>query len=381
MPALLPLLITLLAADADSLPGVTGVLREGTLVRARQALREAPITVTATRSMRSAGGPHDFFSEGDYWWPNPAHSDSPYIQRDGMTNPDNFVEHRRAMVRFSRIMGALGSGWVLTGDTRYVRQAMRHAKAWFLDTATRMNPSLNYAQAIQGRFTGRAVGVIDMIQMMEVAQTLHVMSMSKHADTAVLHAARGWFSDYIRWVTTHPYGVQESKALNNHGTCWVMQVAVFARFTGQAAWLDTCRRRFREQLLPGQLDSAGRFPRELVRTKPYGYSLFNLDAMATLCHVLSTPSEDLWEFRLPDGRRMRSAVEWMHPYVADKSGWPYKKDVMYWDEWPVAHPFLLFAHRRYALAPWLDTWRRLEHFPEVEEVIRNLPVRNPLIWL
>lgn len=381
MTTALPLIIAMLAPRADSLPRVADVLRKEVLSEARRALSEKPITVTATRSIRSAGGLHDFFSEGDYWWPNPAHPDSPYIQRDGMTNPGNFVEHRRAMVRFSRIMGALGSGWVLTGDARYVRQAMRHAKAWFLDTATRMNPSLNYAQAIKGRFTGRAVGVIDMIQMMEVAQTLHVMSRSKHADTAVLRASRDWFRDYLRWVTTHPYGVQESMALNNHGTCWVMQVAVFARFAGEAAWLDTCSRRFREQLMPGQLDSAGRFPRELARTKPYGYSLFNLDAMATLCHVLSTPSDDLWAFRLPDGRGMSNAVEWMHPYVADKSAWPYKQDVMYWDEWPVAHPFLLFAYQRYGVQAWLDTWRRLPHFPEVEEVIRNLPVRNPLIWL
>jgi hypothetical protein len=378
---MLPLLLVLMNPVHDSMPQVAATLRREALTAARSAMAEEPVTVTSTRSNRSAGGVHDFFSEGDYWWPNPVHPDSPYIQRDGMTNPGNFVAHRRAMVRFSRIMGALGSGWVLTGDAGYVRQAMRHASAWFRDTATRMNPSLDYGQAVQGRFTGRAVGVIDMIQMMEVAQSLHVMSTSKHADTAVLRAARAWFRDYLRWVTTHPYGVQESKALNNHGTCWVMQVAVFARFTGDAPWLDTCRRRFREQLLPGQLDSLGRFPRELVRTKPYGYSLFNLDAMATLCHVLSTPSEDLWEFRLPDGRGMRSAVEWMHPFVADKSRWPYKPDVMYWEEWPVAHPFLLFAYRRYGVTAWLDTWRRLAHFPEVEEVIRNLPVRNPLIWL
>lgn len=381
MTCLLPILLSFSPVTADSLPGMDAILRAETIAQARQALQEVPITVTATRSIRSAGGLHDFFSEGDYWWPNRVHPDSPYIQRDGMTNPSNFVAHRHAMVRFSRIMGALGSGWLLTGDARYVRQAMRHASAWFRDTATRMNPSLNYAQAVKGRFTGRAVGVIDMIQMMEVAQTLHVMSRSKYADTAVLRPSRDWFRAYIDWVSTHPYGVQESKALNNHGTCWVMQVAVFARFTGDAPWLDSCRRRFREQLLPGQLDSLGRFPRELARTKPYGYALFNLDAMATLCHVLSTPSEDLWAFRLPGGRNMRSAVEWMHPFVADKSRWPYKPDVMYWDEWPVAHPFLLFACQRFGVMDWMETWRRLPHFPEVEEVIRNLPVRHPLIWL
>jgi hypothetical protein len=51
----------------------------------------------------------------------------------------------------------------------------KHCKAWFVDKETLMNPSLLYAQAIKGRFTGRGIGVIDTIQLMEVAQALLVM--------------------------------------------------------------------------------------------------------------------------------------------------------------------------------------------------------------
>jgi hypothetical protein len=47
----------------------------------RLALTQQPITVTAQTSSRSAGDKHDFFSEGDYWWPNPVSVDSPYIKR------------------------------------------------------------------------------------------------------------------------------------------------------------------------------------------------------------------------------------------------------------------------------------------------------------
>ena len=78
---------------------------------ADEMLNDEPITVTASHSPRSAGGKHDFFSEGDYWWPDPANPDGPYIQRDGMTNPDNFVEHRHAMIRFSIHVAALTSAW------------------------------------------------------------------------------------------------------------------------------------------------------------------------------------------------------------------------------------------------------------------------------
>jgi len=192
---------------------------------------------------------------------------------------------------------------------------------------------------------------------------------------------RKWFSDYLQWVTTHPYGLEERNAKNNHGTCWVMQVAVFARLTGNQSLLADCRNRFKTILLPGQLDSTGRFPLELRRTKPYGYSLFNLDAMATICHVLSSSGEDLWEVRLEDGRTLKKAVEFMVPFVAHKEKWTYPPDVMYWDEWPVAQPFLVFGYGKYRNKKWFTLWKRLEHFPSTEEVIRNLPVRNPLVWL
>ena len=72
-------------------------------------------------------------------------------------------------------------------------------------------------------------------------------------------------------------------AANNHGTCWVMQVAAFAKFTGNQKLLEFCRERYKNVLLPNQMAADGSFPQELRRTKPYGYSIFNLDAMATIC--------------------------------------------------------------------------------------------------
>ena len=46
-----------------------------------------------------------------------------------MTNPDNFVAHRQAMIRFSIHVGTLTSAYVLTGDERYARTAVAHLRA------------------------------------------------------------------------------------------------------------------------------------------------------------------------------------------------------------------------------------------------------------
>src|SRR5674476_998534 len=140
---------------------LAAIERTRVLKAANKYLGEAPVTVTAAGSPRSAGGTHDFFSEGDYWWPDPNNPEGPYIQRDGMTNPDNFVEHRRAMIRLSLIAPALAAAHKLTGKRAYAQHAARHLRAWFVDGATRMSANLQYAQAIKGRYTGRGTGIID----------------------------------------------------------------------------------------------------------------------------------------------------------------------------------------------------------------------------
>jgi hypothetical protein len=357
------------------------LLQKEIIVRADKLLTEVPQTITMFVCKRSAGGIHDFYSEGDYWWPDPANPEGPYIQRDGMTNPDNFIEHRKAMIRLSQIIGSLASAYKITGDEKYVRQAFVHLKAWFADPATMMNPSLLYSQAIKGRFTGRGIGIIDTIQLMEVAQGIIVMENAGCIDKQILEAIKSWFAAYLKWLTTHQYGQDEMNAKNNHGTCWVMQAASFAKLTGDTQILEFCIKRYKEILLPGQMASDGSFPQEIKRTKPYGYSLFNLDAMTMICQILSDKNNDLWNYSTVEGKSIRKGIEFLYPFVADKNKWPHNHDVMYWEDWPVAHPFLVFGANEFGVRQWFDTWKSLNHFPTVEEVIRNLPVRNPVIWM
>ena len=360
---------------------VLQTLRTQILEEAVWALNQEPITVTAESSPRSTGGKHDFFSEGDYWWPNPQHPDSPYIQKDGMTNPDNFTAHRLAMIRFSKIMGALASAYKITHDKKFVLQAMKHAKAWFIDRETMMAPNLLYAQAIKGKFTGRGIGIIDTIQLMEVVQALIVLSEDQQMDQDIIRLSKLWFSQYLTWLTTHPYGKDEMNAQNNHGTCWVMQVSCFAKFTGNAELLTFCSNRYKTTLLPTQMATDGSFPLELKRTKPFGYSIFNLDAMTMICQILSTKTNDLWNYTTTDGKNIKKGIAYLYPYLANKSSWPFAKDVMYWENWPVAQPALVMGANAFQQQTWLDTWIKLEHEPTEAEVIRNLPVRHPLIWL
>jgi hypothetical protein len=381
LSTLLLIISTVVHSQNDLRNDVVAVLKDQVLSQAAWALNQEPVTVTYSASPRSAGGKHDFYSEGDYWWPDANNPDGPYVQRDGQTNPDNFVAHRHAMIRLSQIIGALASAYMVTNDAKYAKHAFHHARAWFINTETKMNPSLLYAQAIKGKVTGRGIGIIDTIHLMEVAQGIRVMEGAEGIDKVLVEGIKNWFSQYLQWLTTHPYGKDEMRAENNHGTCWIMQVASFARLTGNNELLQFCRDRYKTVLLPGQMAEDGSFPRELKRTKPYGYSLFNLDAMAMVCHLLTDRSDNLWNFQLSDGRGIRKGIEFLFPYVKEKHKWPYSRDVIYWENWPVAHPFLVFGAVAFTDKKWFDTWKILDHDPKVEEVVRNLPVRNPIIWL
>jgi hypothetical protein len=366
-------------AFADHLRGkerldINSIERTRILKAADKYLSEAPVTITSAQSSRSTGGKHDYFSEGDYWWPDPKNPDGPYIQRDGMSNPDNFNAHRQGLMRLSVQMPALSAAWLVTRQRRYADHAGDHLRAWFVDEETRMNPNLEYAQAIHGRFTGRGIGIIDTIHLVEVIRAASVLEAAGVLPRVERSALHQWFNTYLEWMTTSKNGIEERDAKNNHGMCWVMQVAEFARFTGNAKLTEFCRDRYKTVLIPNQIATDGSFPQELRRTKPYGYSLFNLDAMATVCQTLSTPSDNLFV-------DMRKAMEFMYPFIADKKKWPYPPDVMYFKEWPVRQPSLLFAGLALGKPEYIALWRTLDPDPTVEEIIRNVPIRQPVLWI
>jgi len=348
---------------------------------AEAALTQAPRALTSVRNPRSAGGPHDFSSEGDYWWPDPKKPDGPYIRRDGETNPANFTAHRSLMFAMARDVGALAAAWDLTHDERFAAAAVRHLRVWFVDAETRMSPHLLHAQAIKGVATGRGIGIIDTVHLAEVALGIEALRGSRALTPADDAALTGWFRDYLQWIRSHDYGVAESKEPNNHGTCWTLQAAAFARLAGDRDVLALCRERYIGDVLAKQMAADGSFPRELARTKPYGYSVFNLDVTAGLAAVLSSPEHNLLAHKLGDGRSLARGVEFLAPFLAEKTRWPKAPDVMHWDAWPIRQPALLFGALATGNREWLALWQRLPSDSDVDEVQRNFPVRYPTLWL
>ncbi len=348
---------------------------------AEKFLQMKPVTITDFKASRSAGGIHDYYSEGDYWWPNPKDPNGPYIRKDGLTNPDNFDKHRLALRNMSIQVAALTAAYKMTGEKKYAEKALSHLIAWFVNKKTMMNPDLQYAQAIKGVTSGRGIGIIDTIHLVEVAQAVIVLEKMGYLSHPDAEAIKDWFSKYLHWLTTSKFGHDEEYNGNNHSTCWTMQVAEFAKLTGDTAEMDSCRNFYEHALLPEQMAEDGSFPKELARTKPYGYSIFNMEAMSMVCEILSDKNHDLWHYKTKDGKSIALGMNFLYPFLKDKSKWKYPKDVMYFNDWPVRQTSLLFCGLHLGVKKYINLWEKLNPAPKVEEIIRNFPIRQPILWV
>ena len=332
---------------------------EALFTEANGLLNEAPLTITAYPAERSAGGLHDFYSEGPYWWPNPDDPDGPYIRRDGVWNHDKFSKHNEAIRKFCYAVPTLLVAYQLSGDEKYAQHAVKHLQAWFVDAETKMNPNLLYGQAIKGIVTGRGIGLIGMVPMIEVALSIDQLRNSGFLQGKELQEIVDWFDQFATWMTTHQYGIDERDNGNNHSTWWGAQIAAYSIATQRTDLMETAQQQFKKYL-PLQMEKDGRFPEELARTRPYHYTIYNLEAWTALAILGSTQEEDLWNYQGETGS-LKAAIDYFVPYMHDISTWELPPDVQGFEDQPRQTNFLLFAAQGYEDESLLDLWRKLEN--------------------
>ncbi len=371
---------------AQQAADLSGIERDRVLRLAAIAMKVQPVSIRSAAlpdfALKNGMVPGDYLSMGDYWWPNPASKDGlPYIRRDGESNPNNFESHRLLLREMSGTVATLAAAYQVSGDARYAQRAADWLKVFFVDPASRMNPHLRFAQMVPGVSPGRGIGIIDTLHLVEVPLAVDAIAHAPGVASETVAGVHRWFADYLHWMLNDPNGREEAAAKNNHSVAYTLQVAVFARFVQDEEALAQARRNFLETLLPAQLAPDGSFPRELARTKAYGYSIFQLDNVALLTEILSNRDKNLWETSLPDGRSVAQAVAFLFPYLKNRATWPFSPDVAHFDAWPVRQPALLFAGYRLGRPDYLDLWKQLPAEPTDLEVRRNMAVTQPLLWI
>ena len=183
--------------------------------------REAPESVVHKKLRPASGDAHDYYSLGTYWWPNPRRPNGlPYIRRDGHINPqcENNDTDTSRIIRMCERCLTLGLAWYFTGQRQYAQAAAAQIRCWFLDAETRMNPHLNYGQAIPGIVSGRGTGLIDTRLMWMVVDTIGLINAASVLDTDDIIGLHQWFRDFNHWMYYSDIGHSEYVWHNNHGT-------------------------------------------------------------------------------------------------------------------------------------------------------------------
>ena len=291
---------------------------------ADHALRLREASVMDKTSVAASGDKHDYFSIGPYWWPDPQKPKGlPYIRKDGKVNPESRTGNDHlAMSATCRAVETLGLAYWFTGQERYAAKAAALARTWFLEPATRMNPHLQYAQAIPGITVGRGIGLIDARHFVNLQDGLALLAGSASWTATDQAAMQTWLSTYYQWLRTSANGQDEADELNNHGTWYDAQAVALALGTGHADEARRILQALPEKRFAVQLDAQGMQPRELARTKSLGYSLFNLQAYLTLAQLGQAAGVDVWKLSTPDGKNLASALRAIAPYADPAKPWP-----------------------------------------------------------
>ncbi|HOK96058.1 MAG TPA: alginate lyase family protein [Anaerohalosphaeraceae bacterium] len=294
----------------------------------KQALTAGPFSVMNKTLVPPSGDKHDYMSLAPYFWPNPDTPDGlPYIRKDGQRNPQSLdsKRDRRQLGQLCDAVEVLSLCYYYTDDPMYAERAAMLVRTWFLDEATKMNPNLNFGQAVLGSSDGRCYGIIETAGFIGIVDSVGLIQNSPFWTAADQQKLVQWFTDYLTWLTSHPLGLEESQTKNNHSTWYDAQAAAFALFVGNRPLAQQILALASQKHIAAKIEPDGRQPHELTRTKSYGYSVMNLRGTFVLARLGEHVGMDLWNCRTEDERCLQKALDYLIFYADPKNKWPYQQ--------------------------------------------------------
>jgi hypothetical protein len=307
--------------DAPTLQLVTALRKQ-----ADELLGMKPVSVTDKAFTPPSGDKHDYMSQAPYFWYDSSKPNGlPYMRKDGVRNPEiNKITDHRNLGELDNACRTLSLAWYLTGDEKYAAKASALLQYWFINDATKMNPNLNYAQAIPGITNGRGIGIIETIALTGIADAVNLLKGSKSFTDKDNKSMHDWYTKYLNWMLTSKNGNEEHAAKNNHGTWFYAQAIDFALFTGNTAKAKELAEESKKRI-DSQIDASGKMQLELARTNGLSYSTFNLQAWFRVATLAQRTGINLWQYVNPQGASIRTALDWLLPYALGEKTWTYQQ--------------------------------------------------------
>jgi|GEM_PF-455441 len=338
---------------------------------AKNALTVGTFSVVSKEPVPPSGDKHNYMSQAPYFWADPKSPNGlPYIRRDGERNPEiNKISDHKSMDDMVRAVETLALAYYFKGDEAHAAKAVQLLRAWFLDSATKMNPSLQYAQFIPGVNTGRGIGLIETRGLTRIVDAVGLLEGSKTLTEQDKRGLQDWFAKFLQWMLESKHGRDEAAAKNNHGTYYDLQTASFALFLGKKDLAAKILQEAKEKRIAVQIEPDGRQPLELVRTKAWSYSIGNLDGLMQLATLGENVGVDLWNYQTKDGCGIRKALNYLMPFALGEK-WLYQQ----LGEW---QPQALFPLIRRAANKYQDKQIQamIAKIPNVDSADRSVLLR------
>lgn len=326
------------------------------------ALDAGVYSVMDKTAVPPSGDKHDYMSMGPYWWPDPSKEDGlPYIRIDGKKNPESqggksdFLQ----LEKMAEAVETLVLAFHFTGMMAYAHHAACLLRTWFLHPNTSMKPHLRYAQVIPGKTGKRGIGIIDTVRFLDVINAVELLGDSGVWLPSEQAALQKWFQAYLKWLMTSPYGKNEARQHNNHGTWYDAQIAGYALFVGDVDTASRVLEACGHKRLMTQVSPDGRQPYELARNLAFDYSCFNLEGIMALAQLGEPLGIDLWHFQVAGRDVIRSALDYLAPFADSAQHWPHPQ-LAAADRTRLL-PLLRQGYQVYQETHYLDAIQALQH--------------------
>jgi len=298
------------------------------IAEANEALKVSPVSVMDKSMIAASDNKHDYFSFGPYWWPDPEKPDGlPYIRKDGVKNSITLGGATDAPTRkiMRDVVETLALAYFFSDDEKYAKHAVKFIEVWFIDKSTRMNPNMDFAQAIPGIVDGRGIGIIESRDFIQVAAAIDLLRLSNYWTVVINNEIQLWYSKFLDWMVNSKNGRDENNTKNNHATWYDCQIVHFAYFVNRKDLARGVLKELNRRRMEIQIEANGSQPLELTRTRSFDYSMFNLEAYLSLARLAKHLNIDIWKFKNSKGASLKSAVDFIGPYTNPIKNWPYEQ--------------------------------------------------------
>ncbi|KAF7436967.1 hypothetical protein PC9H_003801 [Pleurotus ostreatus] len=254
----------------------------------------------------------------------------PYVVRDGRVNPDvrklkgpPSIQSVSQATLFNALASQFSSSASLSSS--YIQNVNDLINVFFLDSKTAMNPNVNFGQMVRGPGDngqrGTFTGILDIRGIVKIVNALLILrtGVRKGSDVSqrgeddvqsVDAAMRRWVSQYVRWLQTSPLAEKAASRPNNHGSFFTAQLAATQMFLGDKAGAIQTLTSFFEGSFLNQIASSGEQPMECVRTRPWHYRSFNLEALITNAKLGDQLGANFWAHKSKYGATIQTAVDY-----------------------------------------------------------------------